>query len=112
MAPIDLDKTDAKILRALQHDGRMSNLKLAETVHLSPTAALERVKRLTRDGFILGYEARLNPDKLRKVVDRYVFTGQPPLPDPDIIQLIDRPLKLAERRPTRTRASSPSTTRT
>ena len=64
MAPIDLDKTDAKILRALQHDGRMSNLKLAETVHLSPTAALERVKRLTRDGFILGYEARLNPDKL------------------------------------------------
>jgi Lrp/AsnC family transcriptional regulator, leucine-responsive regulatory protein len=33
-------------------------------VHLSPTAALERVKRLTREGFILGYEARLNPVKL------------------------------------------------
>jgi Lrp/AsnC family leucine-responsive transcriptional regulator len=31
---------------------------------LSPTAVLERVKRLTRDGYILGYEARLNPDKL------------------------------------------------
>jgi Lrp/AsnC family transcriptional regulator, leucine-responsive regulatory protein len=30
-------------------------------VHLSPTAVLERVKRLTRDGVILGYEARLNP---------------------------------------------------
>ena len=48
----------------LQKDGRISNLKLAEEVHLSPTAVLERVKRLTRDGFILGYEARLNPDKL------------------------------------------------
>jgi len=59
-----LDKIDARILRALQADGRISNLKLAETVHLSPTAVLERVKRLTRDGFILGYEARLNPDKL------------------------------------------------
>jgi Lrp/AsnC family transcriptional regulator, leucine-responsive regulatory protein len=59
-----LDKIDARILRALQQDGRLSNLKLAETVHLSPTAVLERVKRLTRDGFILGYEARLNPDKL------------------------------------------------
>ena len=60
----DLDKIDARILRALQADGRISNLKLAEAVHLSPTAVLERVKRLTRDGVILGYEARLNPAKL------------------------------------------------
>ena len=59
-----LDKIDARILRALQKDGRISNLKLAEQVHLSPTAVLERVKRLTREGFILGYEARLNPAKL------------------------------------------------
>jgi Lrp/AsnC family leucine-responsive transcriptional regulator len=59
-----IDKIDARILRALQADGRISNLKLAEAVHLSPTAVLERVKRLTRDGFILGYEARLNPGKL------------------------------------------------
>ena len=59
-----LDKTDARILRVLQSDGRISNLKLAEEVHLSPTAVLERVKRLTRDDFILGYEAKLNPDKL------------------------------------------------
>ena len=59
-----LDKIDTRILRVLQKDGRISNLKLAEEVHLSPTAVLERVKRLTRDGFILGYEARLNPDKL------------------------------------------------
>lgn len=60
----NLDKIDIRILRVLQKDGRISNLKLAEEVHLSPTAVLERVKRLTRDGFILGYEARLNPDKL------------------------------------------------
>ena len=59
-----LDKMDRKILRVIQQDGRISNLKLAETVHLSPTAVLERVKRLTREGYILGYEARLNPSKL------------------------------------------------
>ena len=59
-----LDKIDARILRALQADDRISNLNLAEAVHLSPTAVLERVKRLTRDGVILGYEARLNPAKL------------------------------------------------
>ena len=62
--PSVIDKIDAKILRVLQKDGRISNLKLAEEVHLSPTAVLERVKRLTRDNFILGYEAKLNPDKL------------------------------------------------
>ncbi len=60
----DLDRTDLKILACLQEDGRISNLKLAETVSLSPTAVLARVQRLTREGFILGYEARLNPHKL------------------------------------------------
>lgn len=64
MAGNDLDTIDLRILRVLQSDGRISNLKLAEAVHLSPTAVLERVKRLTRDGYILGYEARLNPAKL------------------------------------------------
>lgn len=60
----DLDRTDLKILDFLQIDGRISNLKLAESVHLSPTAVLARVARLTKDGYILGYEARLNPLKL------------------------------------------------
>ena len=59
-----IDRLDLKILRALQHDARLSNLKLAEQVGLSPTAVLARVQRLTRDNYILGYEARLNPLKL------------------------------------------------
>jgi Lrp/AsnC family transcriptional regulator, leucine-responsive regulatory protein len=63
-AALGLDTIDVRILRVLQADGRISNLRLAEAVHLSATAVLERVKRLTREGFILGYEARLNPDKL------------------------------------------------
>ena len=63
-APTGLDRLDLRILAALQADGRLSNLKLAERIGLSPTAALARVQRLTRDGYILGYEARLNPVKL------------------------------------------------
>jgi Lrp/AsnC family leucine-responsive transcriptional regulator len=63
-SPSDLDKIDQRILRLLQSDGRISNQRLAEEVHLSPTAVLERVKRLTREGYILGYQARLNPQKL------------------------------------------------
>jgi Lrp/AsnC family leucine-responsive transcriptional regulator len=58
------DRIDLKILRALQEDGRISNLKLAEAVALSPTAVLARVQRLSKEGVIEGYEARLNPTKL------------------------------------------------
>jgi Lrp/AsnC family leucine-responsive transcriptional regulator len=60
----ELDRIDRQILRELQNDGRISNLKLAEAVSLSPTAVLARVQRLTRQGYILGYEARLNPKLL------------------------------------------------
>jgi Lrp/AsnC family leucine-responsive transcriptional regulator len=59
-----IDRIDQRILSALQADGRLSNLRLAEAVALSPTAVLARVQRLTREGYILGYEARLNPLKL------------------------------------------------
>ena len=60
----DIDRIDLRILNVLQGDGRISNLKLAESVALSPTAVLARVQRLQRDGYLLGYEARLNPLKL------------------------------------------------
>jgi Lrp/AsnC family leucine-responsive transcriptional regulator len=62
--PHDLDRIDLKILQCLQDDGRISNLKLADAVTLSPTAVLARVQRLSKEGYILGYEARLNPLKL------------------------------------------------
>jgi Lrp/AsnC family leucine-responsive transcriptional regulator len=62
--PADIDRIDRRILDVLQRDGRISNLKLAEAVALSPTAVLARVQRLAKDGYILGYEARLNPLKL------------------------------------------------
>ena len=59
-----IDRIDRKILRAIQDDGRLTNLQLAEKVSLSPTATAERLKRLTRDGYILGYSAQLSPEML------------------------------------------------
>lgn len=56
-----LDKLDRRILQLLQQDGRMSMKDLAEQVGLSITPAIERVKRMERDGVITGYHARLNP---------------------------------------------------
>lgn len=61
---LELDRTDRKILATLQIDGRITTTELAERVGLSPTAVSERLKRLTRDGYILGYGARLDPRKL------------------------------------------------
>ena len=59
-----LDRTDRRILGLLQADGRLATVDLAERIGLSPTATTERVKRLTREGFITGFGARLDPDKL------------------------------------------------
>jgi Lrp/AsnC family transcriptional regulator, leucine-responsive regulatory protein len=63
-AYLTLDRIDIRILEILQKDGKISNIKLAEEVNLSPTAALARVQKLTGEGYILGYEAKLNPKML------------------------------------------------
>lgn len=61
---IKLDAIDLRILAALQRDGRMTKLKLAETVHLSPTPCWERLRRLEQAGIIAGYTARVDLDRL------------------------------------------------
>ena len=60
-----LDRIDRQILRVLQKEGRLANVDLARRIHLSPTPCLERVKRLEREGYIQGYAARLDPNKLQ-----------------------------------------------
>ncbi|ARP81254.1 AsnC family transcriptional regulator [Bordetella genomosp. 8] len=59
-----LDRTDYKILDVLQKDGRIAITELAGKVNLSATPCAERVRRLEREGYILGYHARLNPRAL------------------------------------------------
>ena len=66
------DKIDYRILHVLERDGRISNLRLAEQVNLSPSAVCERVKRLQREGDILGYQARLSRAKLGMEVVAFV----------------------------------------
>jgi Lrp/AsnC family leucine-responsive transcriptional regulator len=67
-----LDQIDRRILRELQANGRLTNTELSERVHLSATATNERVKRLTRDGFIVGYTALLSPEKLGRALLLFV----------------------------------------
>lgn len=59
-----LDAIDRAILAALQDNGRLSNVQLAEQVHLSPSACLRRVKQLEDSGVIAQYVALLNAKAL------------------------------------------------
>ncbi|WOE33011.1 MULTISPECIES: Lrp/AsnC ligand binding domain-containing protein [unclassified Acinetobacter] len=61
-----LDRIDQMILTILQHHGRISISELAAKVNLSTTPCSERVKRLERDGVIMGYYARINPKLVEK----------------------------------------------
>jgi len=60
----DIDRTDRKILRELQRDGRLANVELAERIGLSPTSTGERLRRLQKEGVITGFGARIAPEKL------------------------------------------------
>ncbi|WP_284619922.1 Lrp/AsnC family transcriptional regulator [Aquabacterium humicola] len=59
-----LDAIDRQILTELQTDGRLSNVELAERIHLSPSACLRRVKQLEEEGVIAQYVALLNAKAL------------------------------------------------
>ena len=61
-----LDRTDRMILEILQKDGRIAISELASKINLSTTPCSERVKRLERDGVIMGYYARLSPELLER----------------------------------------------
>ncbi len=61
---IELDRTDKRILDALQKDGSLSNLELAEKVGLSPSPCSRRVKQLEENGIIVGKAVLLDAEKL------------------------------------------------
>jgi Transcriptional regulators len=59
-----MDRVDVKILEALQEDGRITNLDLAERIGLSPAPCLRRVRVLEEGGIIRKYAALLDPVKI------------------------------------------------
>lgn len=67
-----LDRIDVKILHELQKNGRITNIELAELVHLSPSPCLMRVKKLQEEGYIKGYAAQIDVAKLGQILT--VFT--------------------------------------
>jgi DNA-binding Lrp family transcriptional regulator len=62
--PFTLDDIDRRIVDALRADGRLSVRALADQVHASRASVHARVQRMEREGVIVGYQARVNPDRL------------------------------------------------
>jgi DNA-binding Lrp family transcriptional regulator len=69
---LKLDRIDIRILSHLQRNGRVTNVDLADAVGLSPSPCLIRVKRLEKAGFITGYGAYVQLEKLGTM--QLVFT--------------------------------------
>jgi len=59
-----MDRIDLRILEALQADGRLSNIDLAERIALSASPCLRRVRALEESGVIAGYAALLDPERI------------------------------------------------
>ena len=59
-----LDKFDIAILQELQNDGRLTNAELAQRVGLSAAPCWRRVRALEEAGYITGYRAELNREKI------------------------------------------------
>ncbi|MBB3146937.1 DNA-binding Lrp family transcriptional regulator [Phyllobacterium trifolii] len=59
-----LDPSDRKILICLQEDGRLTNNELSERINLSPSQCSRRRTRLEEEGYIRGYRAEIDREKL------------------------------------------------
>lgn len=62
----EIDQIDRHILDVLAAEGRLSITDLAARINLSKTPTQQRLRRLERDGFILGYRAIVNQDKIAR----------------------------------------------
>ena len=61
-----IDEISLKILKILQKKARIPNVEVARQVGMAPSAVLERIRKLEKQGYIDGYEVRLNPQRFRR----------------------------------------------
>ena len=59
-----LDEIDRKIIRVLEKDARTSLRKISELVDVSLGTVSNRVKKMERNGVIMGYSVIINPDEI------------------------------------------------
>lgn len=69
---IMIDLIDRNILDHLQQHGQATNAELGEAVHISPSQAGRRKARLEADGYIIGYQAQLDPSRIDLSIQAFI----------------------------------------
>lgn len=67
-----IDEISLQILKILQEKARIPNVEVARQVGMAPSAVLERIRKLEKNGYIDGYEVRLNPKRLKRDLIAFV----------------------------------------
>lgn len=75
-----IDETSLHILNILQEKARIPNVEVSRQVGLAPSAVLERIRKMEKNGIIDGYEVRLNPERFDKSQIAFIFVSvqEPP----------------------------------
>ena len=68
-----IDDISYKILKILQRKARIPNVEVARQVNMAPSAVLERIRKLESQGYIDGYEVRLNPHRFNRSMVVFVM---------------------------------------
>ncbi|MFO7964613.1 MAG: Lrp/AsnC family transcriptional regulator [Desulfobacterales bacterium] len=80
-----IDDISFKILKILQEKARIPNVEVARQVGMAPSAVLERIRKLEKQGFIDGYEVRLNPKRFGKSLVAFISIKTDEKADSDAI---------------------------
>lgn len=86
--PRPLDATDRQLLDALRRHARSSHADLAARVHLSRNAVRQRIERLERDGFILGYTIRERPPERAPVAATLLISRADRMRGAEVIEVL------------------------
>ncbi len=70
-----IDDISFKILSILQEKARIPNVEVARQVGMAPSAVLERIRKLEKQGIIDGYEVRLNSESFGRSLVSFVFVS-------------------------------------
>ncbi len=73
-----IDDISIKILNILQKQARIPNVEVARQVGMAPSAVLERIRKLEKQGVIDGYEVRLNPEYFQFALIAFVMVQTDP----------------------------------
>lgn len=85
-----MDKIDRKLLRLLQENARYSLKQLAEKVYLSSPAVSSRIERLEKEGFIKGYQAQIDMEKLGCHIIAFISLEMDPRQKPTFYPFISK----------------------